>query len=204
MFWTLPDDGTLEIARKVSDDIFRILGKRPYLVAADFHRESLDGNRSAALAYQHPAAKPVYDFFQGKIRQYVDELRQRFADKTILVDIHGQGVDAHTVFRGTRNRQTVERLLNRVGEEGLTGPHSILGLLEQKGNNIFPLNSAPRTEEKSIFIGGYVVGTYGSHNAHGIDAIQLENGYYLRRRGQNRFSQDLAEALAGFYHVYLS
>ena len=45
---------------------------------------------------------------------------------------------------------------------------------------------------------GYTVGTYGSQG-QGIDAIQLENGWELRRGGRNQFAQDLAESLVRFY-----
>lgn len=204
-FWTLSDDGTVEIAFKTSDDLNRLLGARPYLVAANFHREYIDANRAPGVnAYESAGAQPIYDFYHGKIRQYIDEIKQRFGNRAILIDIHGQATDARTVFRGTRDRQTVQRLINRDGEASLTGPHSILGILEQKGYPIYPLNEDRRATENENYSGGYTVGAYGSQHDRGIDALQLENGWDLRRRHRDQFSNDLAEAIAGFYEHYLA
>ena len=204
LFVTVWDDGTLELAQQASDEIYRLLGARPYLVAADFTRKQVDANRPAEDAYESNAAKKIYDQYHGKMRAYVDEIRNRFGTHAILVDIHGQGVDANTIYRGTNNRKNVTRLVNRNGEAALTGPESILGILSQKGYSIFPRNNEPQTPEKSIFSGGFIVRNYGSNNANGIDAIQLENGWALRRgQGVARFARDLANAIAGFYGEYL-
>ena len=203
-FWTLQDDGTNEIAFEVSDDLNRLLGARPYLVAADFDRKYIDANRpSGYAAYESQNAKPYYDFYHNKIREYVNEIKQQFGDRAILIDIHGQGSDAKTVFRGTRDKTTVRRLLQRAGQAALIGPASILGILETKGNTIYPANRNVNTAEKGIYSGGFTVGNYGSNNASGIDAIQLENGWDLRRGDRVQFSHDLAEAIAGFYSEYL-
>ena len=49
---------------------------------------------------------------------------------------------------------------------------------------------------------------YGSNNANGIDALQLENGWALRNEAnaQNRarYARDLAQAIAQFYRTYLA
>ena len=203
-FVTVWDDMTLELAMEVSDNIYAILGQRPYLVAADFIRTQIDANRSARDAYEVPAAQQYYDFYHNKIAQYIQEIRKNFGDRAILIDIHGQGTDARTVFRGTRDRVTVNRLINRDGEQAFTGPDSILGILESKGNIIFPRNGDRRTNENRNYSGGYTVGRYGSHNANGIDALQLENGYVIRRAERARFARDLAEAIVHFYIGYLA
>jgi N-formylglutamate amidohydrolase len=205
LFVTVWDDGTLELAQRVSDDIFGLLGKRPYFVAADFTRKEVDANRPAADAFENAAAAPIYNRYHNTLRDYVAEIRNRFGTNAILVDIHGQGVDADTVYRGTSNKRNVNRLLQRSGEAALTGENSILGVLGNKGYKIFPRNNEERTPEKSIFAGGYIVRNYGSNNANGIDALQLENGWDLRRgNGQVTFARDLAEAIAQFYRTYLA
>lgn len=194
----------MELALKISDDLFQLLGVRPYLVAADFTRKQIDANRPGGLqAYESPAAGAIYDFYHGKLQEFVNEVKQKYGDRAILIDIHGQGSDAKTVYRGTRDRSTVKRLLARDGEAGLTGPNSILGLLERKGYTLYPGNSDRHRDEKGIYSGGYIVGAYGSQNANGIDAIQLENGWDLRRSQRDRFAQNLAESLTGFYLHYL-
>lgn len=40
--------------------------------------------------------------------------------------------------------------------------------------------------------------------ANRIDALQLENGWDLRRDNRDQFSRDLADAIAGFYAEYLA
>ncbi len=204
-FVTVWDDGTLELAQEVSDEIYRLLGKRPYLIAADFTRKQIDANRSAQGAYEVPAAKPYYDFYQGKLAEYVRDIKNRFGDRAILIDIHGQGTDAKTVYRGTRDRTTVRKLIHRDGEAAFTGPNSILGMLQQQDNTIYPKNADTRVPEKGMYSGGYIVGHYGSNNADGIDALQLENGWDLRRgNGLPRFAKELAQAIAQFYGSYLA
>jgi|GEM_PF-1522709 len=203
MFVTVLDDGTLQLALELSDIIYEMTGKRPYLVAADFTRKQIDANRPSSGAYETTAAKTYYDFYHNKIAQFIDEIKDRFGNKTLLLDLHGQGSDANTIYRGTRDRQTVQRLITRKGENAFTGPHSILGILAREGNTIYPANNQRLTAEKSIYSGGYTVGHYGSHNENGIDALQLESGWTLRRSGRSEFAKDLAKALIDFYKTYL-
>lgn len=141
--------------------------------------------------------------YHNKIREYINEIKQQFGDRAILIDIHGQGSDAETVYRGTRDKTTVKRLITRDGIQAFTGPQSIMGILAQKGNSVYPANANNNAPEKGIYSGGFTVGNYGSNNANGIDALQLENGWDLRRDDRAQFSQDLAEAIAGFYAEYL-
>lgn len=202
-FNKVSDDGTLEITQQVSDNIYRLTGLRPYVVAADFHRMYIDANRAGNEAYENEHAKSIYNFYHNKIREYITDLKQRFGDKILLLDIHGQGTDARTVFRGTCDRQTVQRLLQREGQAAFTGPHSVLGSLQRLGNTIYPRNNDSNTDEKGIYSGGYTVGTYGSHNRDGIDAIQLENGWALRNSERAQFSENLARAIVDFCEHYL-
>lgn len=208
MFVTVWDDGTLELAQQVSDEIYRLTGMRPYFVAADFTRKEVDANRPTGLqAYETAGAKQIYDFYHERIKEYIDEIRNRFGNRAILIDIHGHGCvgENATIFRGTRDKTTVKQLIAHNGEASFTGPHSILGILGQKNYKIFPHNDDLRTLEKRIYSGGYTVGAYGSQNPNGIDAIQLENGCDFRRgSGLTRFARDLAEAIVGFYKHYLT
>ena len=132
-YCTVCDDGTLELTRLVSDALFSLVGARPYVVMADFTREDIDANRPASQAYEDIRAKPIYDFYHGKVKEYIAAMKQRFGDRSILIDIHGQGSDARSVFRGTRDRKTVARLIERSGEEAFTGNNSILGMLRKEG-----------------------------------------------------------------------
>lgn len=204
LFVTVWDDGTLELAKEINNQIYQLLGKKPYFVAADFTRKEIDANRPPEDAYENATAAPVYNQYHEKLREYINEMRNKFGDKTLLIDIHGQGVSADTIYRGTSNRRTVKRLITRTGEAGFTGSNSMLGILDLKGYTIFPADNQLHTNEESMFSGGYIVRNYGSNNSNGIDAIQLESGWKLRRgQGLYNFARDLAEALIGFYHNYL-
>ena len=195
------DDGTLELALALSDRIYALTGARPYLVAADFTREQIDANRPAHKAYEHRNAKPVYDFYHGKIAEYISDIRKRFGTYTILLDIHGQGTDANTIFRGTHNRFTVSELIKTYGEEALTGPLSILGILTDCGHRVFPRINDNRMKEDSHYDGGWTV--YHYHEAYDINALQLELGWNLRRAHRDSFVNNLAQALVYFYAAYL-
>jgi N-formylglutamate amidohydrolase len=207
-FYAVQDDGTLELTLKLSDDIFNKLGKRPYLVAADFKRKQIDANRPADRAYEVAEAKPYYDFYHNKLKEYIREIKNRFGDNAILLDIHGQGISSDEIYRGTtvsRPGDTFKRFINREGLDSLTGRNSILGYLDNElGHKIRPRNSTGiRVAENPNFSGGYIVRAYGSNNANGIDALQLENGWTLRRNGRDQFAQDLADATVHFYREYL-
>ena len=50
--------------------------------------------------------------------------------------------------------------------------------------------------------GGYITGTY-SQQVPNVDAIQLENGRYLRTWGRRSYARDLAKGIKIFYDIYL-
>src|SRR5262245_23656083 len=58
-FVTSRDTGTEELEAAIADAIEARMKKRPYLVAAKFHRKYCDANRVAAEAYEESKAKPV-------------------------------------------------------------------------------------------------------------------------------------------------
>ena len=181
----------------------KALGVQPFVVAARFSRKYVDVNRAEADAFDLPAAKPVYDMYHDRIRVFIREIRQRFPQGALLLDIHGQSGDPSVVHRGTRNGMTVAVLVRRHGPPALIGTNSILGALQSKGYKVFPPNT-PTGEppEDRRFNGGYTVRTYGSGNADGIDAIQIEIGRDLRT--DLRFIAALGEAIIVFYKSYLA
>lgn len=140
----------------------------------------------------------------------------------ILLDIHGQGVSAETIYRGTGGGKTVKRLLRASGIEGLNGEHSILGYLERQFNyEVVPPHSVSNPEEEDQrFSGGYTVRVSTTHHNttqhskpsqhHGsmtdgeehINAIQFELGKHLRCAQRDLFSSRLAEATIHHIHHY--
>ncbi len=195
------DAGTLEVALGLVDRITKELGAAPYLVAARFKREHIDANRSEAEALEDPAARPAYREYHRRVREFVDEIRTRFPNRGLLIDLHGQGSDENAIFRGTQNGKTLFRLLQAQGQDAVTGPDSVLGYLEDKGYRIIPPRSAGFSQrEAKEYNGGYTVMMYGSNQVNGIDALQVEMGLSLR---QNRaFTDDLAQAISRFSRRY--
>lgn len=193
----LADDGTYELALLLNAELTRRLdGRRPYVVAAQFHRRYLDVNRPLTNAFETPAARPFYERYHGHIRASVAEIRAMPGGEGLLVDLHGQGRDATTIFRGTGNGVTVLRLLERQGEDALIGPDSLLGRLARAGHGLVPANTPPgRPPEDRSYNGGFTVRTYGSHQPAGIDAIQLELGSSQRRKNRAAFAAQLADAI---------
>jgi N-formylglutamate amidohydrolase len=201
----LRDDGTYELALLVNEELTKLTkGKKPYLVAAQFHRKYLDVNRPATNAFESFGAKPYYETYHNQVSNYVATIRQRFGGEGLMIDLHGQARDAASIFRGTGNGVTVLRLIQKQGEPAFTGTNSILGQLAQMGYNVIPNNTPPgKPPEDRSYNGGFTVRTYGSHKDSGIDALQLELGSQLRRADRKKFAADLAKAIYVFQGQYL-
>jgi N-formylglutamate amidohydrolase len=121
----------------------------------------------------------------------------------LLLDLHGQATDKDTIFRGTNDLKSVKDLQTRFGKKAVTGPNSILGVLEKKGYTIFPANEGTDGENKK-YNGGYITSHYGSSNGTGIDAIQFETGGDHRAKANlDKTAADFAAAIKVFAKEYL-
>ncbi len=194
------DTFTRTLTERVATALENKLGKRPYVVIAPYSRRFLDVNRAESDALESPMAIPAYRAYHAQVKRYVAEVKQAFPKGALLLDIHGQGDDPNTIFRGTRNGLTVTELLARHGRAALQGEKSILGVMSAKGHNIFPAIDASSLREEPKYGGGPTVAMYGSHQADGIDAIQLELG--KNQRTSAKFAEDLADALIVFMYAY--
>ncbi len=196
------DTGTEELAHAVSEAIERRFKKKPYMVVSRVHRKYLDPNRAPELAYEDPDAKPVFDEYHHTLNRYCQDVQKQFR-RGLLIDLHGQGVEANTVFRGTHNGKTVALLRERYGEAAHTGQSSLLGLLKGQHWKVFP--DPFDQPEHHEFTGGYIVRTYGGDKGPGLDAIQLEFGHNYRSTSTERTetAASLADALAEYARLYL-
>lgn len=200
-FVTSRDSGTEELAYSLSDAIERRFGKKPYLVLSRAHRKFLDPNRPAELAFDDLDAQPIYADYHNTLVGYCRDVQKQFRHG-LLLDLHGQGSAANTVFRGTQNGKTVALLRERHGEAALTGDSSLFGLLKTRGWTVFPDPFDGR--EQAGFTGGYIVQTYGGNQGLGIDAIQLEFGQaYRSAESRAKTATTLADALADYAARYL-
>jgi N-formylglutamate amidohydrolase len=205
-FATVLDGNTAELAEVFAAELEKQLRGKPWLVIARFERKCLDVNRPREGAYESDKAKPYYDAYHGLLETACKAVKEKFG-RGLLLDIHGQGEMADCICRGTQNGKTVTALKDRFGWYALNGKHGLLGVLERSGYKIVPSCMADdNTKEEPRFVGGYIVGTYGSHTGYAIDAVQLEIGTLLRERDKDRYARtasDLADAVATFHDEYL-
>lgn len=194
------DTGTRKLAERVAALLEERIGKRPYLVIANFSRKYLDVNRAEPEAMQSPDALPAYRAYHGAIAAGVTEIKAKFPQGGLLIDVHGQAQDPETTFLGTRDGVTVRALLSRAGAAALRGEKSISGVLTAKGYAIKPAVGNSLEREDPRFNGGFTVFHYGSHRPEGIDAIQLEFGKHHRANPQ--LAADLADALVVFMNQF--
>jgi len=193
---TVRDLHTAELTLNVARRIRETTGAAPYVVIARFARQYADANRAPEEALESEQARPAYTAYHARIASWVDEVRARFPQGALLVDIHGQGAAAGTVFIGTRNGLTLRMLTRDRGPAVLYGPEGLAALLARRGVRVVPGAADDARREDRRFVGGYTVFRYGSNNPGGIDAIQLESGLALRR--DPRYAQELADALVDF------
>jgi N-formylglutamate amidohydrolase len=204
-FVNRPDENTDRLAQDIAAELKRLTGKAPYLVVARFHRKFIDANRRPDEAYGAAGCQAGYDDYHAAIRRFIDEMRAKHP-RAMLFDVHGQAAYRDSILRGTRHGVTVEQLLARAGAAAVTGPVSVFGQFAAMGYRIAPPNDTSPTDrvETRNYTGGHTVELYGSHNADGIDAMQLEFGRDLRDRAViDRTAKDTARAIAAFYERFL-
>lgn len=200
-FFTGRDGGTEELAYELSREIRRRFGRAPYLVVSRVHRRYLDPNRPPEIAYEDPDAAPAYEAYHSALTRFCGEMTTRFRCGVVL-DLHGQGSQADTVFRGTKNGQTTRRLQDLFGPGAQTGDRSLFGLLSSGGIKVHPQPLDGR--EAAGFTGGYIVRTYGDAGRWPIDAHQLEMGSEYRSEGSRRATaRKIAAALVTYAELYL-
>lgn len=199
-FFAGRDGNTEELAHAISAAIEKKVGKKPYLVAAKFHRKFIDANRPPEIAYEEEKAKPTYDAYRKTLGAYCRDVKKTYG-RGLLLDVHGQGAMKDTIIRGTRDGKTVGLLIQRYGEKAHTGPDSFFGLLKAAGAKVYPDNLSDK--DYATLSGGDIVGTYGS-SEYGIDAIQLEFGGEHRDTKKLKDTAEIvATAVEKFAKLYL-
>ncbi|WP_020475775.1 N-formylglutamate amidohydrolase [Zavarzinella formosa] len=200
-FVVVRDTNAGAIAEELAKELETRFKAKPYLVIARFGRKYLDVNRPMDGAYENEKAKPYYESYHGLLKEYSQAVQKKW-NRGLLLDIHGQGAESETVFRGTNDLKTVKALITRYGKPAVVGEKSILGHMAKNGVKIFPACDKDDPEDKR-YSGGHIVQTYGSHTAYAIDAIQLETGGKQRGSGRKEFVTKLADAVEVFAREYL-
>lgn len=200
-FRTTRDVGTEELALLVVQAIDDRMDGSPWCVISRVHRRYVDFNRPPEIGVEQAQARVVHDLYHQTLKEAVSSIRGRF-QHGLLIDIHGQSASAKTVYRGTSNGLTVQGLTRRAGLEALTGNKSLTGLLKTHGWQVHP--DPFDGKEQEGYAGGYIVRSYGSHRADGIDCVQLEFGSeYRSRQNRERIAQELAQAVEAYAELYL-
>lgn len=196
------DTGTEELAREVAAEIQRRYGKPAHLVANRVHRKYCDPNRIAAEAYDNDGGKAHFEAYHAALKTACEATQKQF-QRGLVLDLHGQGTSAETVYRGTQNGKTVTLLRERFGEAAHTGPKSLLGLVQARGWTVHP--DPFDGKEQAGFNGGPIVRTYGNPQAYGLDAIQLEFGNNYRTASARKMTAKvLVDALVVYGTLYLN
>lgn len=193
-FRVVRDGGTEELALQVARQLAERMKGRPSFVISRVHRRYVDFNRPPEIAFEHAQARVIYDQYHTAVSDAVRTIREKHGFG-LLIDIHGQGSSAETVYRGTSNGLTVIGLRKELGEEFHAGENSLLALLKMRNWKVHP--DPFDGKEQSGFTGGHIVRTYGSHRSDGIDAIQLElGGNYRKTNVRERIAREMADAIA--------
>ena len=171
------DGGTEELAGLVADCIERRLGRRPWLVVNRAHRRYMDPNRRPEEAFEDPAAGAIYRAYHAFLADACKTIRQRHG-AGLVVDFHGQGSAAGTVFRGTGNGASTALLLRRHGPRAVFGAESLCGELKQRGVLVHP--GPLDGPEQPGFTGGYITKHSSGAGGYDVAAVQLEFGAEYR------------------------
>lgn len=172
---TVLDTNTYQLASAIQSALAARTGKRAHLVAALVSRSYVDFNRASAEAYETASVAPLYVAYHAALQQAAQAALAQSSAGAILVDIHGQGTDATTVFRGTRDGQTASLATLCTPEGGF------LARLVAQGVLVDPPGLGGT--EASSYNGGYIVATYGRSMPAGVNAVQLEFGMDYRQSG---------------------
>jgi len=193
------DRFTRTITRGVAQFLFDVFGEAPYVVLANFDRAFIDANRRDECAFEDQVARPFYQEYHDTVRNFVDEIRTGNGGLGLLFDIHGTtrvASDPADVYLGTLNGQAISSLLRR-DTLAMSRRRSLPGLLREAGYVVSA--KIPETLR-----GAFTLETYGSFNADGVDAIQIEIESSLRTDTGKRgvFIEDLAYAMSSLVARY--
>ncbi len=201
-FVTSRDSGTEELAIEVAAEIKRRYGKPAHLVVNRVHRKYCDPNRPEKEAYDSDGGKAHFEAYHAAMKAACEETQKTF-QRGLVLDLHGQGTSAVTVYRGTQNGKTVTLLRERFGDAANTGPESLFGLLKTHGWTVHPQPLGDK--EQAGFNGGPIVRTYGDPQAYGLDAMQLEFGSNYRvASARKATAKVLVDALIVYGKNYLN
>eukprot|EP01111_Echinosteliopsis_oligospora_P016720 TRINITY_DN7041_c0_g1_i1.p1 TRINITY_DN7041_c0_g1~~TRINITY_DN7041_c0_g1_i1.p1 ORF type:complete len:271 (-),score=71.14 TRINITY_DN7041_c0_g1_i1:129-902(-) len=218
-----PDFFTFELSQQLLSSFSRkdtssSEKKKPYMVVGKIERRFCDLNRPPATAFENDMMAPYHQRYHDTIVKYISQVKAMSSEKynglCLLIDLHGQSDVSDKILRGTRNGITDVNLMEKYGEEAITGPHSFLGHLHRLGYEISPNNI--KEKEHPQYNGGFTVWYYGSNNKQAkvydsrprdwIDCIQIESGIDFRTEEQTRemFADAICSSILDFFEHFIN
>lgn len=193
----LSDLHTIELAMAIDAHIKTCTGKKPFFVAAKFHRKCVDANRraddNAFNLEAEQVGRRVYDEYHSLVEECIEgALRCRSPHGVLLLDIHGckHNESQMTLILGTQNGQSYDRRRHRIPNVGFEWHLRSLFLIPDM------LAVLPGTEEPDIkkYAGGHTVISH--HRPDSVSAIQIEFNQRVRhcRMSRMRSATMVAEA----------
>lgn len=174
-------------------------GFTPFVVVAGVHRSQIDFNRPPEQAYETVQAESCYRYYHQRLRHALNNIRDNW-QYGFMLDVHGQSKYDYEILRGTRNKETIEGLIQRFGKDVSEEENGFFTVLREKTYHIHPR----RHKRERYYYGGFTLKQYGSHLPNGIDAMQVEIGRAIRKDKDRRekMAADIAEAITRFYQRY--
>lgn len=189
-----PDLFTSDITIGVAERIFALTNEWPYVVVFNSHRKYIDANREKKCGCEVSEAELYYDEYHSRIAQFAQEIRtNRICSNRLvfLFDFHGKDDNASDISVGTRNKGTIQQLVEFNPGWGWDYKYGLNSLLIKKGYTISP--GSPCEEDDPKFFGGYTV------KEHGGWQFEIANSKRKPRSKRETLVNDLAESIRIFY-----
>ena len=188
------DCNTFEITKGVAERIFALSNEWPYVVIFNAHRKYIDVNREKKCGCEVLEAEIYYDAYHSAIDQFVQEIRTTNKcgnGLVFLFDIHGKNNNTEYLSVSTRNKGTIQSMVNFNPGWGWDYKFGLISLLIKKNYTIMP--GSPCQEDDPTYFGGYTVIEHGGW--------QFEIPRSKRDPGPERDSliNNLAEIIHKFY-----
>ncbi|CAH1797084.1 unnamed protein product [Owenia fusiformis] len=207
---------TIDLAKRVANDLKVFLGKRPHVIISHLHRSKMDANRAIEeAAFNNTYAKAAWEDFHD----YIGHAKASIHGRGILFDFHGQShpegwvelgylyrhdiLDAGNLNPNSSSIRSLAQYADVSFEELIRGKTSFGGILQEFSYKTIPSPNFPSPKGRKYYRGGYNTRRHGSRYGGLIDAIQIETPMILRHRETiSRYAEDLARTIKKYLEIH--